>query len=754
MFIPFRPGLVFLFCAVSMFSVFTTNSTGAEEPPRPNIILILADDLGYSDIGCYGGEMKTPNLDSLAAGGIRFRQFYNTTRCCPSRASINTGLYPHQAGIGGMSGHRPNNPGYEGFLTDRCVTTAEMLKIAGYRTYMSGKWHMHENPGPTDRGFDEFFGLLGGFTSFFEPRVHTRLPEGRPKREYKRDEYYATDVFTDYALDFLADSRKPDENGNRPPFFLYLAHTAPHFPLHAPKEEIDKYADTYLKGWDKIREERYAAMLEMGVIDENVKLTPRSYVPKNWVNVQTGWADKENPAWDTIDADRRADLARRMAVFAAMVDRMDQNIGRIVDDLKEHGDLDNTLILFLSDNGACAELDPWGFDVNSGPQNILHKGADLEKMGLPGTYHSTGSGWANRSNTPWRLYKHYVQEGGIRTPLIAHWPQGIERKGDFEPTVGHIIDFMPTFLELAGAKYPGEFNGKPIIPMEGRSLLPAFQGKPDVPRTLFWEHEGNRGMREGDMKLVWIGARNVWELYDLKTDPMELTDLAEKDVATRDRMVKAWEEWADRAFVTNKRNNGNGNNNIKVDREPGLKFHLDLSHEKIEDVSGKKNPLTVHGTLPKVDRGRKFDGQSYIDVPHSESLHCANTALTVEATVVPETTNAVILAYGGSVHGYSLAIRGGYPVFTIVIEGQRYSLVGEKTVSGKSVIRGTLDEKQRATLRLNGEEVETLLLPDFIRRLPSDTMQIGIDAQSQVNDGQLPGFKGVIEDVKIYRGTP
>ena len=525
----------------------------AAEPPRPNILLILADDIGYSDLGCYGGEVKTPNLDRLAAGGVRFKQFYNTTRCCPSRASINTGLYPHQAGIGLMDG-RSERKGYEGYLTDRCVTTAQVLKDAGYRTYMTGKWHMSPSTGPIARGFDEYYGLLRGHSaSFFDPVANgVRLPEGRPKREYPQGQYYATDAFTDYALDFLAESRKPDENGKRPPFFLYLAYTAPHFPLHAPKEEIAKYADTYHKGWDVVREERFARQQVLGVIDKNVQLTPRSVVPKNWVNVQTGWADKDNPAWETIDADRRADLARRMAIFAAMIDRMDQNIGRVIDDLEKHGDLDNTLIIFLSDNGACAEWDPWGFDIDSGPKNVLHTGEELETMGSPGTYHSTGSGWANAANTPWRLYKHYVHEGGIRTPMIVHWTKGIERHGEFENSVGHIIDFMPTFVELSGATYPTEHNGKPIIPMEGRSLVKAFDGKQEEPRTLYWEHEKNRGVREGDMKLVWIDVRGVWELYDLRVDPSELNDLAEQQPETVKRMSEAWETWARRAFVVNR----------------------------------------------------------------------------------------------------------------------------------------------------------------------------------------------------------
>ena len=739
------PILTFVLLLSLPFSFSYGGQTSAE---RPNILLILVDDLGYSDLGCYGGEIRTPNIDRLADGGIRFTQFYNTTRCCPSRALINTGLYPHQAGIGLMAG-QSHRRGYEGFLTDRCVTLAEVLKNSGYRTYMSGKWHMGHPPTPIDRGFDEFFGLLGGFTSFFTPDVHNRLPKDRPLRMYENSEYYATDVFTDYALDFLADSRKPDENGHRPPFFLYLAYTAPHFPLHAPKEEIEKYADTYTKGWDALREERFHRQRKLGVIGENVPLTPRGFVPKNWVNVDTGWADQSNPAWDTIDADRRADLARRMAIFAAMVDRMDQNVGRVVDDLRKHGDLDNTLILFLSDNGACAEWDPWGFDVNSGPQNILHRGEALEMMGGPGTYHSTGSGWANLSNTPWRLYKHYTHEGGIRTPLIAHWPKGISRRGEFEKSVGHIIDFMPTFLELAGGEYPKQFAGKPILPMEGQSLVDVFQGKPQKNRELYWEHEGNRGVRNGEMKLVWLNSKSRWELYDLSTDPAELNDLADKHPEIVEKMAADWDAWAYRAFVF-----GDDKPRFNVDRTPGLKLKIDFSGTKeIGDSSGKNNPLSVRGNLPLVSGGRRFDGEAHVDVPHSDSLHCAQTAWAVRAVFVPDCEDGVVLACGGSTNGYSLALRAGKPVFTVVTGGKNVAIVAPETISGQTALTGSIDANGRATLFVDGKEVAAQNLPNLIERLPNESLQIGLDLESQVNEPKLPGFKGTLESICIYRGS-
>ena len=374
--------------------------TPAVAAPKPNILLILADDLGYSDLGCYGGEIQTPNLDKLAADGLRFKQFYNCARCCPSRACLMTGLYPHQAGIGNMTADQ-GQPGYRGHLNDRCVTIPEVLRPAGYRTYIAGKWHLGRPPGPLERGFDEGFVMDGGMQSFWDPSKYRRLPADRPKRDYPPGKFYSTDAITDYALDFVADARQRGK-----PFFLYLAYNAPHFPLQAPKEEIEKYKDVYTKGWDAIRDERRER--EVVQLGGTPLPSPRSPF-ENPLKHTSG----VNPAWDTIPSDRRADLARRMAIFAAMVDRMDQNIGRMVADLRKNGQLDNTLIVFVSDNGACAEWDPWGFDRSSGPNNVLHTGAALEAMGGPKSYLSYGSGWANAGNTPWRLYKHYVHEGGI-----------------------------------------------------------------------------------------------------------------------------------------------------------------------------------------------------------------------------------------------------------------------------------------------------------------------------------------------------
>jgi arylsulfatase len=520
----------------------TTNVVVAEPPAKPNVLLILADDLGYSDLGCYGGEIATPALDALAKNGLRFRQFYNGTRCCPSRASLLTGLYPHQAGVGLMN-NQTDARGYKGFPQPNTVTIAEILRTAGYHTSMVGKWHLSagpKTPRPTDRGFDEFYGMVGGFNSCFqEDPFYTRLPADRKKREYSKDGFYSTNAFGDYSLDFLAEARKAKK-----PFFQYLAFNAPHFPLHAKPDDIKAYADTYTKGWDKLRAERHARQIEIGLFTKGTPLSPPSeYKARAGIDRQG-----TNPAWDTLDADRRADLARRMAVYAAMVTCMDRNIGRVVDDLKKNGELDNTLILFLSDNGACAEWDPFGFDESSGPKNTLHTGAALSAMGSAKTYHSYGSGWANAGSTPFRLYKHYCHEGGIRTPFIAHWPAGIAAKGEFRDQPGHIIDVMATCVDLGGAKYPAKVGEYAITPMEGTSLVPAFADKPLARELLAWEHEKNRAIRVGRWKLV-AKAGGAWELYDMVNDPVELNNAIDQAPGTAQQLAKKWDAWAKRCNV-------------------------------------------------------------------------------------------------------------------------------------------------------------------------------------------------------------
>lgn len=522
------------------------NSGQEAKPKKPNILVILADDLGYSDLGCYGSEISTPNIDNLAETGVRFTQFYNSARCCPSRASLLTGLFPHQTGIGSFVGPDRGVPGYAGHLTANTVTLAEVLKENGYRTFGSGKWHVN-HPGPTDRGFEEYYGFLDDYgIDGWEPKWMQRYPEGRPEREYDEGEFFATNAITDYALDFLRMSGSTPEK----PWFMYLAYQAVHFPLQAPQEDIDRYKDTYKVGWDTIRARRLERMKEIGVIGENVNLSERSDIPLPKIANRNGVPGDgiHNPAWNLLDEDRQADLARRMAVFAGMLDNMDQNIGRIVQYLKETGQYENTLILFMSDNGSCAEWDPFGFEYPNyddriagntpGHPNVLHTGESLEKMGGPdGPLFSFGSAWANVGNTPFTLYKQYVHEGGISSPLIIHWPNKIKEEGRiFNDRYAHFVDVMATCVDVAEATYPKEYNGNEISPMEGVSLFKTLAGETDKERVLSFEHMGAPAIRKGDWKLVSRNYASMnatgfnenpeFELYNIAQDRSETNNLA------------------------------------------------------------------------------------------------------------------------------------------------------------------------------------------------------------------------------------
>jgi arylsulfatase len=497
-------------------------SLASAQPRRPNILIILADDMGFSDIGCYGSEIATPNLNRLASQGVRFTHFRNTARCCPSRSSMLTGLYAHQAGVGLMVEDR-GRPGYQGYLNDRCVTLAEVLRPAGYRTLMSGKWHVGENRPhwPTDRGFEKYFGLISGLCNYF------RLDEGRqmalddkPWTPPDDGSFYMTDAIADHAVDYL------DKFGRGPqPFFLYTAFTAPHYPLHARPQDIAKYEGKYMKGWDALRRERHQRMIEMGIVDKSWPLTPR---------------DSEVPEWDTI-ADKKA-WDRRMAVYAAQIDRLDFGIGRILQKLREIGAEDNTLVLFLADNGGCAEV------VDQGKPGV--------PPGLPDSFLSYGIPWANASNTPFRLYKRWVHEGGVATPFIARWPSVIKHKNTLTHETGHLIDIMATAVDISGAKYPGA----PIQPMEGRSLLPVFQGMAIGDRKLYWEHMGNRAALDGKWKLVSRDPGN-WELYDLEADRTEMNDPAARMPDKTKQLISDYSAWAQRRGVApwdEVRSNGSG----------------------------------------------------------------------------------------------------------------------------------------------------------------------------------------------------
>ncbi|MCH1408531.1 MAG: arylsulfatase [Verrucomicrobiales bacterium] len=505
-----------------------------EAAEKPNILCIIVDDLGFSDLGCFGGEIETPNLDALAAGGVRLTQFYNTGRCCPSRAAILTGQYPHRVGLGHMTTNDLGLLGFRGVVSDEAQTIAQALAPAGYRSFMSGKWHLG-TPDPTQNGFEEFYGTLVSAKRFFDPDHLIRFPEGRKAREYQKGEFYATDAVTDHAIDFLNLAREtPDK-----PWFLYLAYHAPHFPLHAPKEEIAKYADRYHMGWDQLRRDRLNRMKQQGIVPESTLLSPRS-TWRNYGETKVG----TNPAWSSLSEERRLDLARRMAIYAAMIDRLDQQVGRVFKDLKKAEEWENTLIVFTSDNGACFEWDPFGFDIKSSNQNILHKGEEIEKMGSRGTFHSVGSGWANAGNTPWRMYKHFNHEGGIASPGIIHWPSGLKSEpGSINHEPSHIIDLMPTAVAVADTNYEGELS------LPGRNLIQQINEGTAKERTLYFEHQGNRAVRQGNWKLVALDDE-PWELYDFTTDRSEMTDLSAQFPERVSEMDKLWNEWAEKNNVT------------------------------------------------------------------------------------------------------------------------------------------------------------------------------------------------------------
>lgn len=504
----------------------------AASPSKPNIVVILVDDMGFADLGCYGSEIPTPNLDALAADGLKFTQFYNTGRCCPTRASLLTGLYPHQAGVGHMTDDH-GVPGYQGHLNDRCVTIAEVLRPAGYFTALSGKWHVGQNLGvtPWGRGFDRSFSApAGGFYYTDAPNAKLYLNGEELASDDPRlpKHGYTTDLWTSFGLRFIDEARAAKK-----PFYLHLCFNAPHFPLQAPAEEIARFRGQYTNGWNAVRDARYARQLRMGLIDSAWAESPKPSEVSDWASLPPASRDR----FDHI-----------MATYAAVVHHMDKAVGDLVEGLRARGVLDNTLILFMSDNGGNAEAGPEGKTVGD-PSDSDSKWY-------------CGMSWAFVENTPFRLYKHFNHEGGVATPMIAHWPAGIADKNAWRREPAHLIDVMATCVEVAGATYPAEFNGRPIQPMEGRSLVGAFADKPIARDALYWEHEGNAAVRVGDFKLVRRGYNGPWELYDMKADRTELHDLAQAQPEKAKELAAKWEAWAVRAQVkpypANERKGKNG----------------------------------------------------------------------------------------------------------------------------------------------------------------------------------------------------
>jgi Arylsulfatase A and related enzymes len=534
-----------------------TATAQAKDDQRPNIIVILADDLGYSDMGCYGGEIHTPNLNRLAQEGLRFNHFYNTSRSCPTRASLLTGLYQHQAGIGRMT-FNDNLPGYQGQLSKNAVTIAEVLKSAGYNTGMVGKWHVAEtklqqdqrqwlahqvshpefadkNFYPTRRGFDNYYGIIYGVADYFDP--FSLVNQETPVESVPKD-FYITNAFSDSAVSYVNRYAKQDN-----PFFLYLAYTAPHWPLHALPEDIARYENAYKAGWDVIRQQRYERMKKLGIFGKADNfLSPRQFSDK--------WEDNATRDWD----------AHAMAVHAAMVDRMDQGIGELIAALKKNGQYENTLILFMSDNGASSEVcQDFEGGENDRP-DITRDGKPIiypkHKEVMPGpetTFASLGPVWANVVNTPFRFWKAKSYEGGISTPMIAYWPQGIKQKtGSITSQIGHVIDIMATCIDVARAKYPSNYKGNDIIPLEGQSLLPVFRkGQRPGHDYLGFEHFGEKAFISKDgWKIVKINnPKAQWELYNLNNDRSELHNVAAQYPDRIAKMASEYEKWAKRCLV-------------------------------------------------------------------------------------------------------------------------------------------------------------------------------------------------------------
>jgi arylsulfatase len=520
----------------------------AETPgQRPNIVVIMADDLGYSDLGCYGGEIQTPHIDALATQGVRFTQFYNAARCCPSRASLLTGKYAHQVGLA-LNGRS---------LSRNSATIAEVLKANGYHTGMSGKWHLSETKAlptpkeqllwlshrrdtarfaplesyPCNRGFEEHWGIIWGVASYFDPFSLVHNEEAI--REVP-DDFYMTDFITEKSVGMIDEFSRDDH-----PFFLYVAYTAPHWPLHALPEDLGKYRGKYDEGWDVLRENRYRRGVELGIIDSSVtKLgSNESHHP---------WSECTDKQWE----------ARHMEAHAAMVDRLDQGVGKMVAKLKELGELDNTVIIFLADNGASPErgykpgFDRVGHKRNGDPVHYIYTPADTIAPGPEESYGYLGINWAGALNAPFRYWKKESFAGGCCTPMIVVWPDGLKGKENtINQGVGHVIDFLPTCLELAGARYPDRINGFETQPVEGKSLIPLLKNQTTaIHDTLFWEHEGGRALRAGDWKIAALKGE-AWELFNLAEDRSEVSNLAARYPEKVQEMESAWERWNKRVNV-------------------------------------------------------------------------------------------------------------------------------------------------------------------------------------------------------------
>jgi arylsulfatase len=675
---------------------------------RPNVLVILADDLGFSDLSCYGGEIPTPNLDELATGGAKFSAFYTSARCCPSRASLMTGIHPHQAGIGSFT-HASQPPGrglaYKGQLLPTCVTLSEILLDQGYSTWMVGKWHL-AHPGPMARGFQNYYGykdFLAHSENQWDASKYIRLPETTKPEIATTKDFYATDIFTEYSLEFLKQARAQKDK----PWFLYLAHSSPHFPIQAPKESIDRHVQTYRRGWDVLRAERFERQKKLGLVRAHAQLPPLSEVPVDREDIANGFSGKPNPPWESLSANRREDLARRMATFAAMVEHVDQGIGRIIEDLKRNGEFENTIITFLSDNGACYEWGPFGFDGRSRlGTTTLHEGDVLANMGQKETHSSYGSGWANLGNTPLNMYKHFCHEGGLTSPLIVHWPHRIQPTKHFVKTPSHLMDIVPTILEATQAVYPSERKGIKVTPVEGRSLLPVINQTSEIAeRILAFEHQEARGLRKGDWKLVW-GKRQpdqiTWELYNLREDRFEQNNVSQNYTKIREQLIEDWQQWAKRVHAS-----------PHIVPEPGF----------------QQEPHRTTSNSPKI----------------------ANRPLHFKARVLGENLHGVVLAQGGKEQGYALHLIEGIPCLDVRINGEVTRLIADSKIQGEVKLEVQITEDQ-LTLIVNKKKFQAPS-PGLIPVQPKDPLSIAQDELTAAGNYEAPNhLRGQVLSHQFLKG--
>jgi arylsulfatase len=678
-----------------LFLLAATWASFAHAAAKPNIVVILVDDMGYSDIGCYGGEISTPNLDALAKGGVRFTQFYNTARCCPTRASLLTGLYPHQAGVGHMTNERRDAegkplPGYSGRLNNQCVTIAEVLKTAGYFTAMSGKWHLGQNLGvtPWERGFDRSLNAAaGGFYFPDSPRTELFLNGRNVSRseEPLPKQWYSTDLWTEYGLKFVDEARAAQK-----PFFLYLAHNAPHFPLQAPAEDIARWRGRFKAGWDKLREARYQRQVETGLVPAAWPLSPRP---------------EEVPAWESLTPEQQDRYDHMMAIYAAVMERMDKAIGDLVEGLKQRGEFDNTLLFFMSDNGGNAEAGVPGKLNGQSPGDAR---SDV----------FVGQCWATLNNTPFVRYKHFTDEGGIATPLIAHWPRGIaqDRAGELENQPGHLIDIMATCVDVAGATYPQEFRGHQITPLEGVSLRPAFHGRElQRKQPLFWEHESNRAIRDGQWKLVALEG-GPWRLYDLAADRTEQKDLTDLQPQRVRELATEWEEWASRANV------------------------LPLG-------GWKGSPARRAGALNGETRFTLKQGDR---LERLEAPAIANRPFTIRTTFDASSPEGVIVAQGGSNHGFTLFLQEGKLTFLVRAGGKATSVTTEQAIHGRHTAVAELKADGTLQLSVDGGLAAQARAPGLLTTMPTDGLDVGSDEGGLVGPySSRNPFGGSIDSVNL-----